>query len=205
MSLSPGRRGPRPGLWWGLAALVTAALAGTGFVHRTIEKRRTHGPGGWAGGRGADGWRASFWRMLDEARDARWQPSVRHSRSARRTRRERGKRYGRHVKVRRKARRYVFQRGGDGGGGQGGGTALSAEAIRRTLQAHDDRLGACLIQHGAKSVHIQLDVEGTGRITAVDLDVSGAAATCVRRVLDEVRFPRHPGGRTHGEYRLRLQ
>jgi len=189
----------------GVTTLALAALAGTGFVHRTIEKRCTRGPGGWAGGRGADGWRASFWRMLDEARDARWQRSERHTRSARRKRRARGRRYGRHVKVRRKARRYIFERGGNGGGGRGGDTALSAEAIRRTLQAHDDRLGACLIQHGAKSVHIQLDVKKTGQITAVDLDVGGAAAKCVRRVLDGVRFPRHPGGRTHGEYRLRLQ
>lgn len=93
-----------------------------------------------------------------------------------------------------------------GGGSQGAAaSALSEEVVKATLRAHDDKLGACLIRHGAKSVHIQFDVKGSGDIAAVDLDVSGRAARCLKRILKGIRFPRRPGSLTKGNYHLRLQ
>jgi len=199
---SPGalRRTARVGRGAG-AILALAALLSTGFVHRTIQQRRTRGPGGWAGGRGPDAWRAAFQRVVDEAFDERWQGRARHWRSLRRARRQRGHRYGRHVVGRVRTQRYVFG-GGGSSEGQGG---LSVDMIQSILRQHDGPLGQCLMRHGATSVHIDFDVKGNGTMARISLDVTGAAAACLKRVLSGVRFPRHPGTVTKGSYDIRLQ
>ena len=77
--------------------------------------------------------------------------------------------------------------------------------VQATLRAHDDKLGACLMRHGAKRVHIQFDVKGSGAVETIHLDVAGRAAQCLRRILKGIRFPRKPGALTKGNYHIRLQ
>lgn len=169
-----------------------AALASTGFVHEGVQARRQAAQRGW---------RASLRRALTEARDEAWRRAPAHWRRSAERRRRRGQGYGHTANRATLVQRYDFSSDGK----SVTSTMLSADVIRATLRHHEDRLGACLLRHGAKGVDIQFEVGAAGSLQTVTLDLGGAAGRCVRQVLEGVRFPRRSGGRARGNYQLRMQ
>lgn len=169
--------------------LVGAAVLSSGFVHRSLQRRRSRHQ------------RQS--RALEhEAVQERFAQRTRTWRDLRQRRRTRGGGWDRGRSIELLSQHYTFE-----ASGQQTIRRLSATLIHRVMRRHNSAIGRCLMKHGASSVTIGLQIVGSGRVTIVTTDLAGVAARCVKAVVMKVRFPALKGPKTTkttGTYRLKM-
>jgi len=167
-------------------ALAAAAVLSSGFVHRSLQRRRTRCQ--------------RQERALDhEAVQERFARRGRPWRNHRYRRRARGGGWDSGRSIELQSQHYTF-----GAGGHQITRRLSPALIHRVLAKHNQAIGKCLLKHGASSVTIQLQIHGSGRVSGVTTDLAGVAARCVKGIVLKVRFPTHKAKKTTGTYRLRM-
>ncbi len=168
------------------ALLVGAALLSSGFVHRSVHRRR--------------GRHQHPERVLErEAAQERFAQRALQWRNLRQRRRMRGGGWARGRSIELQSRHYTFGRTGNDTTQR-----LSSTVIHRVLTRHNSAIARCLMKHGASNVTIKLRIRGTGRVSVVTTDLAGVAARCVKGVVQKVRFPANKGSKTTSTYRLRL-
>lgn len=90
------------------------------------------------------------------------------------------------------------------GGGEGGGSErLDPSVIRSVIDQRKNGVGNCMLSAGARSITVSVQVKGNGSLAYVNTSPK-SAASCVRRALAGLRFPKFNGTVTQGSYHLSM-